>query len=59
MNLKNGVTATVASGPVSVAVNPVTNKVYVANFNSGNVTVIDGASNTTTTLTGPATPPTL
>jgi YVTN family beta-propeller protein len=31
-------------------VNPVINKVYVANFNSGNVTVIDGASKTTTTV---------
>ena len=38
------------SGPISVAVNPVTNKIYVANANSGNVTVIDGATNTTTTV---------
>ena len=43
------VTTTVAAGtsPVSVAVNPVTNKIYVANLTSGNVTVIDGATNTT------------
>src|ERR1022692_2798010 len=36
--------------PVSVAVNPVTNQIYVANQNSNNVTVIDGATNNTTTL---------
>ncbi len=50
----NQVTATVAVGsqpqPLSVAVNPVTNKIYVANFGSNNVTVIDGATNTTTTV---------
>ena len=36
--------------------NPVTNKIYVANHDSGNVTVIDGATNATTTVpvgTGP------
>lgn len=54
-----------ASGLVSyaVALNPVTNKVYVINNNiegfdsgsnaSGNITVIDGATNTTTTVTDP------
>src|SRR6266851_3823837 len=43
------VTATVAAGatPIGVAVNPVTNKIYVANANSNNVTVIDGATNST------------
>jgi YVTN family beta-propeller protein len=48
--------ATVATGtgPDSLAVNPVTNKVYVANGSSNNVTVIDGAINsTTTTVTDP------
>jgi len=41
----------------AVAVNPTTNKIYVANANnsltngSGNVTVIDGATNSTTTVT--------
>ena len=30
--------------------NPVTNKIYVANFGSSQVTVIDGATNATTTL---------
>jgi DNA-binding beta-propeller fold protein YncE len=43
--------------PVAVAVNPVTNKIYVANegdypgSNHGNVTVIDGTTNSVTTLT--------
>jgi YVTN family beta-propeller protein len=32
-------------------VNPVTNKIYVTNSNSNNVTVIDGATNTTATVT--------
>ena len=36
--------------PTAVAVNPVTNKIYVANDDSGNVTVIDGATNATTTV---------
>jgi YVTN family beta-propeller protein len=36
--------------PVAVAVNPLTNKVYVANRDSNNVTVIDGATNNTTTV---------
>jgi DNA-binding beta-propeller fold protein YncE len=42
-------TATVGAGtyPRSVAVNPVTNKIYVANTYSYNVTVIDGAIATT------------
>ena len=45
---------------MAVAVNPVTNKIYVANSGSeccgsgnGNVTVIDGATNATTTITDP------
>jgi YVTN family beta-propeller protein len=32
-----------AKNPVAVAANPVTNKIYVANSGSNNVTVIDGA----------------
>ena len=46
-------TTTVAAGtnPYAVAVNPVTNKIYVANDGSNNVTVIDGATNATTTVT--------
>ncbi len=46
------VTATIPVGtlPYSVAVNPVTNKIYVANDHSSNVTVIDGATNTTVSV---------
>jgi len=33
-----------------VAVNPVTNKIYVANFLSKQCTVIDGATNATATV---------
>ncbi|MBI5805335.1 T9SS type A sorting domain-containing protein, partial [candidate division TA06 bacterium] len=45
-------TATVAAGtkPIAAAVNPVTNKIFVANNGSDNVTVIDGADNDTTTV---------
>jgi len=42
-----------AHGPRSVAVNPLTNRIYVANDVSGNVTVIDGTTNATTTVTDP------
>ena len=44
------VTATIPVGnvPQAVALNPVTNKIYVANFVSNTVTVIDGATNTVT-----------
>src|SRR5260370_35146478 len=47
------VTATVGVGaqPNAVSVNPVTNKIYVANGLSKTVTVIDGASNAATTVT--------
>ena len=34
-----------ARNPAAVAVNPATNKIYVANFGSNNVTVINGAHN--------------
>ncbi len=49
------VTATlpVGYGPVGVAVNPVTNKIYTANQNdypTGTVTVIDGATNNTQSI---------
>jgi DNA-binding beta-propeller fold protein YncE len=54
-------TVSVGVCPTAVAVNPVTNKIYVANFGqapsacescrpNGSVTVIDGLTNTTTTL---------
>jgi DNA-binding beta-propeller fold protein YncE len=49
-----------AFDPVGVAVNTITNKIYVANLgnfpsgpNHGNVTVIDGATNATITITDP------
>jgi YVTN family beta-propeller protein len=49
---QNGtITVPAGSGPNVVAVNPVTNKVYVANQGSDNVTVIDGVTNATTTVT--------
>ncbi len=50
--------ATIPAGnlPIAVAVNPVTNKIYVANQNSNNVTVIDGATNHTSSVPVGATP---
>lgn len=41
------ITATVDVGlaPIEIAVNPVTNRIYVANFNNDNISVIDGSSN--------------
>jgi YVTN family beta-propeller protein len=46
------VTATLGVGgtPSTIAVNPVTNKIYVANFSGNTVSVIDGASNTIATI---------
>ncbi|TAF99839.1 MAG: hypothetical protein EAZ43_15085, partial [Betaproteobacteria bacterium] len=44
-------TVTAGTNPNAIAVNPVTNKVYVANLNSNDVTVIDGTTNATTTVT--------
>ena len=46
------VTATISVGtaPEAVAVNTVTNKIYVANYLSANVTVIDGTTNSATTV---------
>ena len=46
----------VGSYPVAVAVNPQTNKIYVVNRNSNNVTVIDGATNNTTTVSAGSMP---
>jgi YVTN family beta-propeller protein len=48
------VVATIDAGthPQAVAVNPLTNKIYVANMNSQDITVIDGTSKMTTTLPG-------
>src|ERR1044072_137796 len=38
------------SNPNAVAVDPITNKIYVANFGSNIVTVINGQDNTTSTI---------
>src|SRR6185295_2712695 len=38
------------AGPQAIAVNPATNKIYVANDGSATVTVIDGSNNTTATV---------
>jgi YVTN family beta-propeller protein len=43
-------TITVGTTPTAVAVNSSTNKIYVANRNSNNVTVIDGVTNSTITV---------
>ena len=43
-------TITVGTHPQAVAVNPVTDKIYVANRDSNTVTVIDGTTNATTTV---------
>jgi YVTN family beta-propeller protein len=43
-------TLSAGSGPASVAANPVTNKIYVANRNSNDVTVIDDATGTQSTV---------
>jgi YVTN family beta-propeller protein len=52
------ITATVAAGSVPnwMAVNPVTNKIYVANQNSNDVTIIDGANNTSLSVPAGTTP---
>jgi len=49
-------TITAGSYPVAIAINPVTNKIYVANQNSNNVTVIDGATYNTNTIMAGAAP---
>ena len=49
-NRSPATTVGVGTYPWAVAVNPVTNKTYVVDSNSNNVTVIDGATNTTTTV---------
>ena len=43
----------VGTKPYAIAVNPATNKIYVANNASGNVTVFDGATFTATTVADP------
>ncbi|HTC92904.1 MAG TPA: Ig-like domain repeat protein [Terriglobales bacterium] len=49
-------TVTVGTAPTAVAVNPVTNKVYISNATSNNVSVIDGATNTIATVATGTTP---
>lgn len=50
-------TTAVGTGPVAVAVNPVANRVYVANGGSNNVTVIDASTgNSTATVPTGASP---
>jgi YVTN family beta-propeller protein len=47
----NVVTATLAAGGGALAINPVTNKIYLAsNSGIGNVVIIDGATNTSTAV---------
>ena len=43
-------TVTVGSNPGALAINVQTNKIYVVNQYSNNITVIDGATNSTTTV---------
>jgi YVTN family beta-propeller protein len=43
-------TVSVGANPGKVAVNSVTNKIYVCNYGDNTVTVIDGATNATTTV---------
>ncbi len=54
----NSVT-TITNGtfPIAVGVNPVTNRIYVTNYGSANVTVIDGATNTVVTTIAAGTNP--
>jgi YVTN family beta-propeller protein len=49
-------TVAASSGPYAMAVNPVTNKIYVASFWGNSVTVIDGATNDTITVPAGVTP---
>lgn len=44
--VSTAVTVPVGQTPYGVAVNPETNKIYVANYSPGTVSVIDGSTNT-------------
>jgi YVTN family beta-propeller protein len=46
-----GATIPVGTSPAAIAVNPVTNKVYVANEGSNTVTIINGATNFPSSIT--------
>src|ERR1700732_965673 len=59
MNSSSGTTRTVKVGanPISLAIDRTLNKIYVANTGSGNISVIDGASDAVvTTIPGEAHP---
>jgi YVTN family beta-propeller protein len=43
-------TATTGTEPQAIALDSVTNKIYVANYGSGNVSIIDGTTTTTTSV---------
>ena len=43
-------TVRVGQGPRAIAVNPVTNKIYTANYGSKDATEIDGATNAATSV---------
>jgi YVTN family beta-propeller protein len=45
-------TVTVGTQPYRLSVNPTTNKIYVANYGSNNVSVINGATDTVSTTVG-------
>src|ERR1017187_675754 len=49
-------TVPVGSHPLALAVNPQTNKIYVTNYGSNSVTVIDGNDNSTATIALPYAP---
>ena len=49
-------TLLVGTNPVAIAVNQATNKIYVANQNSNNVTIINGATLSTSTVAAGAAP---
>ena len=53
--------ATVDTGttPVAAAANRATNQIYTANYGSNNVTLIDGATNQTTTVAARDSTPTM
>jgi DNA-binding beta-propeller fold protein YncE len=49
-------TVPVGSDPTAIAVNSLTNTIYVANYGSNNITVINGTDNTTVTVPLPYAP---
>jgi len=49
-------TINAGSAPFALAVNPVTNRIYVANYGGSSITVINGANNATTTVSAGSNP---